>query len=473
MFGVRVAREDGFRPNSGNALGQGHARLVRDLAPGVTLDLGTEPYDAGWKSPGYLSESEFANHQYDIVSNPTDGGFKRHAQERASLRVTRALGENLLLWRTTAYATQGRWQLYLTIPPAGGAFEGSGSQTEEEDARYGLGLTSAVSYITGRADVTAGVEGRFDHARYENYFTTARQRDSVNSLVTGLQRAGAAFLQAKTDLSPRLTVTVGARYDALNTHSTPDTTNSVTTTATHGVFSPKLGTLLHLTQAVAVYGNVSRGFRSTDGVLFDPTLAPITVWAYESGVKVTAGALTASAALFRMNVSNEQTFNPLTRGSSSGGRSRRQGVELGLHAPVTHAVTLSGEWTFNDARYTQRVDQSDDPTVPPVVLTGFRMYNTARYVGVGAIDVAPTAARWTLRVSGNWIGPYSPFDEPGVVLGGYGLLHAAGSVPLSRRMTLDLGIRNLLDRAYPELVAGHIVAPGQPRSVYVTLRHTS
>jgi outer membrane receptor for ferric coprogen and ferric-rhodotorulic acid len=35
---------------------------------------------------------------------------------------------------------------------------------------------------------------------------------------------------------------------------------------------------------------------------------------------------------------------------------------------------------------------------------------------------------------------------------------------------LDLGVNNLLDRAYPELVAGHIVSPGQPRALFVTMR---
>jgi len=34
-------------------------------------------------------------------------------------------------------------------------------------------------------------------------------------------------------------------------------------------------------------------------------------------------------------VSNEQTFNPLTSGSSNGGESRHQGVELALRAPMS------------------------------------------------------------------------------------------------------------------------------------------
>ena len=74
-------------------------------------------------------------------------------------------------------------------------------------------------------------------------------------------------------------------------------------------------------------------------------------------------------------------------------------------------------------------------------------------------------------MAGNWVGPYSPFDEPGVVLGAYGLLHLSGSV---RWVDTDwtLGVRNALDRAYPELVAGHIVAPGQPRGVQLTVQRS-
>jgi outer membrane receptor protein involved in Fe transport len=470
VFGLRARHEDGFRPNSRNDLTQAHGRLVRDLTPNATIDGGVELYGARWRSPGYLSESEFADHDYDIVSNPTDGGFKRHAQERVSLRVS---GGDLL-WRTTAYATQGRWQLFLTIPPTGGQFEGTGSQTEEEDSRTGFGLTSAVTHTGTNTDITLGTEGRLDNARYENYFTTARSRDSVNALFTGRQLSGALFVASNTTIG-RLRLDIGARYDLLDTRSTPDVTGGETVSRAHGVFSPKMGALAHLTPEIALYANASRGFRSTDGVLTDPTLAPITVWAYESGVKLDIKNVTAAAALFRMDVSNEQTFNPLAAGSVSGGASKRQGIELDLHAPVVSFATLSGDWTFNDARYTNRIAPSDDPNGQAVVLSGLRVYNTAQYVGSAALDISPNTSAnspWTIRVSGNWVGPYSPFDEPGVVLGAYGLLHATASVRLGRAATLDIGARNVFDRAYPELVAGHIVAPGEPRSGYVAVRYT-
>jgi outer membrane receptor protein involved in Fe transport len=462
VLGARYQREDGFRPNSRYDVKQGHARIVRDLRPGVTLDGGAELYGGNWNSPGFLSTDEFAAHDYGVVSNPTDGGYKRRAQERLSLRVF----ARDMLWRTTAYATQGRWQLFLTIPPAGGRFEGSGSQTEEEDSRAGLGATSAITWALSHGEVTIGGETRWDRSHYENYFTTDRARDSVASQVTGRQLLGAPFLQSYVNLSDRVRVDLGARYDAFATRSTPD--GDAVTSATHGVFSPKLGALAHLTSSVGVYTNVSRGFRSSDGSISDPALRPITAWSYEGGLKVDRRAISATAALFRMDVSNEQTFNPATLASSNGGASRRQGLELEWRIAGGRFATLSGDWTFNDARYRSLVAVPEDGGAA-VVLDGLRVYNTSKYVGSSALDLAPNAGPWRIRLSGNWVGPYSPFDQPGVVLGGYGLAHASATWNL-RDIEIDGGVRNLFARAYPELVAGAVVSPGQPRTIYVSVR---
>lgn len=462
VLGVRYQRENGFRPNSRYDVAQGHARLVRDLAPGITLDGGAELYGGNWNSPGFLSEDEFDVHDYGIVTNPTDGGYKRRAQERVSLRVL----TSDIVWRTTAYATQSRWQLFLTIPPAGGRFEGLGSQTEEEDARTGYGATTALTWGAPRVELTVGAESRWDRSDYQNYLTTSRTRDSAAALVTGRQLSGALFVQSHVDVVERWRIDVGLRYDALNTRSSPD--NDAFIDATHGVLSPKLGSLVRVTTDLGLYANVSRGFRSANGVISDPTLVPITAWAYETGFKFDHEGTSASVALFRMDVSNEQTLNPLTLISTNGGASRRQGVEVDWRVLVTPQVTTTGCWTFNDARYRTLVAAGSEGRGSPETLDGRRVYNTARYVGATAVEYAsPAGVR--VRLSGNWVGAYSPFDEPGVLVGSYGLMHVSASVPLDR-VEVEAGVRNALDRAYPELIAGHIVSPGQPRSLVVSLR---
>ncbi len=460
VFGVRGVREDGWRRRSDYDLGQGHARLVHALSDKTTLDAGVELYATRWDSPGFLTDSAFQQRAYNIVQNPSDGGFKRRGQERVSLRVI--AGESLL-WRTTVYATQGRWQLFLTIPPEPGAGEGSGSQTEEEDRRYGFGLTSALSWYLPRTEITLGTEGRWDHSSYQNWFTTNRVRDSAQTLVTARQMSGALFLQSTTDLGHHFRIALGGRYDAQDTRSAPD--SGPATGHAKGIFVPKIGALYHFPKIVDLYVNVSRGFRQTDGVITDPTLPFITAWAYETGVKVDAPRLNAGIALYRMDVSDEQTFDPLTASSTSGGASRRQGVEVEATARPATGVIVSSDWTFNDARYQRLITAAGD------TLSGTRVFNTAKYVGTAAVDIAPPGKPWRLRVASNVVGPYSPFDEPGVVLPSYGLLHLSCGWQL-RSARFELGVRNRLDRAYPELRAGGFVTPGQPRSVFGSIAYT-
>jgi outer membrane receptor for ferric coprogen and ferric-rhodotorulic acid len=84
------------------------------------------------------------------------------------------------------------------------------------------------------------------------------------------------------------------------------------------------------------------------------------------------------------------------------------------------------------------------------------------------VDFSPRRSAWRVRVGGNWTGPYSPFDEPGVVMAGYGIANA-GLMWRLHRAEIDLGVRNAFNRAYPELVAGGVVSPGEPRAGYVTV----
>ena len=103
-------------------------------------------------------------------------------------------------------------------------------------------------------------------------------------------------------------------------------------------------------------------------------------------------------------------------------------------------------------------------------LSGVRVYNTAKYIGSAALQWAPPASIWSIRVSTNAVGPYSPFDEPGVLLPAYALLHASATRRFGKA-ELALGVRNILNRAYPELVAGGLVAPGQPLAAFGTVRY--
>jgi len=209
---------------------------------------------------------------------------------------------------------------------------------------------------------------------------------------------------------------------------------------------------------------VSRGFRQADGVITDPAIPFITSWAYEAGFKVDQPWLSGNLAFFLTDVSNEQTFDPITLQTTNGGSSRRKGVEVEFAARLARPLQLTGDWTFTDAKYKDFLTEDGED------LSGTRIFNTAEYVGISALDLAIPSQPWHARLATNVVGPYTPFDEPGVSLPAYALFHLSGDVRLGAA-TLELGVRNLLNHAYPEIRAGGFVAPGQPRTVYAGVKY--
>ena len=459
VFAARGTHEDGWRPNSEYGIGQVYGRVVRDISTNTSIDAGIMLHGTNWHSPGFVTTEQYDAGTFDTVANLTDQGFKRYARERVSIRVL--YGPNLL-WRSTLWGTQGRWQLYLTTPPEGGGEEGTGSQTEEEDSRYGFGATTALTWTAERGTLTTGLEGRFDHSDYQNWYTTNQSRDSAQQLVNGQQVTGGVFVQSGYQVSTPLRVTAGLRYDLLNALAMPD--GEASSSATHGVVSPKVGALYQLTDWLGIYGNVSRGFRSADGILEDPAVPPITAWAYEAGTKFDFKGGGASLAVFRMNVSNEQTFDPITLTTTNGGSSRRSGIEADASYALTPTLRFDLAATINDAKYENLITPDGD------TLSGVTVYNTSKWVGAAAVEIAPPAARWHGRVATNFQGPYSPFDEPGVTLPSYGLLHVSAGY-IFGHTSLELGVRNLLDQKYVEVQAGNFVAPGQPITVYGSVQY--
>ena len=204
-------------------------------------------------------------------------------------------------------------------------------------------------------------------------------------------------------------------------------------------------------------------------MIIDPTLAPITAWAYEGGLKFDRDGVERVRGAVPHG--REQRADVQSRDAASranGGASRRQGVELDWRrAPIARIATVSTATGRSTMRATAASSRSRTKAARhraerPARLQHVEVHRRRRR------RFAP-GAPWRVRVSGNWVGPYSPFDEPGVVLPGYGLAHASPQWTL-RSSEIEVGVRNVFNRAYPELVAGDVVSPGQPRTVFVSLR---
>jgi outer membrane receptor protein involved in Fe transport len=482
VFAIQGLREDGWRTHSQNQFGHVHSQIVVDLSTRTHLHAGVDAYLTSYDSPGFLDTTLYNARTYNFVSNFGDGGYKRHANEHVSLQTFLRPD---LQWRSTVYSTQGTWNFWLSTPPGlGGLTEGTGAETHEYNGRYGFGTTTALTFARHGIDITLGAEARYDWSHYENWAEdSGRHRVDAVPLVLAepaRQTSGGVYLQSGFDVSRYARVDLGGRVDQLSTSVRQPRTDSTgallvgqlyDSQHSKGVFSPKVGLLVRPFVDLGVSGlglfvNVSRGFRQTDGVISDPTLPFIFVWDYETGVRFDKGPLSIDASLFRMDVNNEQTFDAALNKTIGGGESRRNGLDVIARDRIVPGLAFSTEFTILHAFYTHFIDPNDG-----VDYTSTPIFNTSKYVGSTAFDLGIPGGIWTGRVGATFNGPYTPFEEKGILRPGYVLFNVEGGVRVYRNTRLLLGVRNLLNTRFRELESGGQATPGELQTAYATVRY--
>ena len=494
VLAIQGLREDGWRTHSENQYGHVHSQLFVDLSTSTHLHAGVDAYLTSYDSPGFLDTARYNSRTYNFVSNFGDGGYKRHAMEHMSLQTFLRPD---LQWRSTVYATQGTWNFWLSTPPGlGGLTEGTGAETHEYNGRYGFGANSALTFARHGVDITLGAELRYDWSHYGNWAesSTGFRQDSVPLILAepARQTSGGVYLQSGFDVSKYARIDLGGRVDQLSSsvrQPQSDSTGALIVNQLYdsqhskGVFSPKVGLLIKPfvdvgEPGLGLFVNVSRGFRQTDGIITDPTLPFIFVWDYETGNKFEHGPFGIDASLFRMDVNNEQSFDPVLQRSIGGGESRRNGLDVQAHARIIRGLTATTDFTILHAFYTHFVDPgliaAGDTTKggrDSATFTGYPIYNTSKYVGSAAIDANIPGQIWTARIGTTFNGPYTPFEEKGILRPGYALLNVEGGVRVYHGTTLLLGIRNLVNTPYRELESGGQVTPGQSQTIYATVRY--
>ena len=482
VLAIQGLREDGWRTHSRNQYGHVHAQTVIDLTSRTHLHAGADGYLTSYDSPGFLDTARYNLRTYNFVSNFGDGGFKRHAMEHVSLQTFLRPD---LQWRSTVYSTQGTWNFWLSTPPGlGGLTEGTGAETHEYNGRYGFGATSALTFARHGIDITLGAEVRYDWSHYENWAEdSGRHRiDGVPLIIArpARQTSGGVYLQSGFDVSRYARLDLGARFDQLSSSVRQPMTDSTgalilnqlfDSQHSKGTFSPKVGLLVKPfvdlgAPGLGLFINVSRGFRQTDGIIADPTLPFIHVWDYETGIRFDRGPLSIDASLFRMDVNNEQTFDPALNKSIGGGESRRNGLDVTARDRFAPWLGASTEFTILHAFYTHFVNPADS-----VNYTFTPIFNTSKYVGTAAIDLGIPGGWWSAHIGSTFNGPYTPFAEKGILRPGFMLFNVAGTVRVYRGTYLMVGSRNLLDTRYRELESGGQVTPGQLQTTYVSVRY--
>ena len=390
--------------------------------------------------------------------------------------------------------------------------------TYRDFTRYHVGgnVLGRKSFAAGGTSsrVTAGVDAAYQDGAILFYTlspTAGRGTTLSDNKGEGASNFG-VFLQDELTVGDRLTLLLGARYDAVsyNYRSFLPAPPVRSDRRDFSRVSPKLGASWRLNPTHAVYANVGGGIEVPAGNETDPTpgappsllnplLDPIRSTTYEVGFKslgarLAGGALTMGydVALYDIEVTDEIVPYNGGRYYLSAGKARRRGAELGFTADTRAGPFLNGALTLSDNRYREYVVDSavifpTDPTK-----AGKRAdYGGNRVVGVPSTlanielgTAIPGARGLRLKAGVEHSGAYRADDANRVRVAGYSLLNVTAELrePIATRTGFGVrgfvALRNVANRSYtgsaflnPDLVGTAPAAyePGMPRSVLVSL----
>jgi hypothetical protein len=323
-------------------------------------------YAARWTATNQIPEravGEGLIGRYGTL-NPTDGGDSGRFSLSGRFSATDETG----VTRASAYVIRYQMNLfndftYVLNDPVGG------DQFHQRDQRI-LGGGDVLHIFQGDLfgrplEVEIGAQTRTDSIRVGLFNTTFRQYRSTVLDDRVLESSGALYLDTRVRWTEWLRTSVGVRADGYYADVRSDTPAN-SGKATDGIVNPKLGLVLGPWFDTEFYVNYGGGFHSNDarGVtatvdpaspLFTITRSPLLVpsTGYEVGLRNRSlSGLETSLALFRLDFASENIFQGDTGTTEPSRPTRRFGVEWTNRYAVTPWLSLEGDLTITNVRFT-------------------------------------------------------------------------------------------------------------------------
>lgn len=268
------------------------------------------------------------------------------------------------------------------------------------------------------------------------------------------------YLQTQWQLTDKLSLDAGVRYSSVwfdsNDYYIPPGNGDDSGDASYHKWLPAGSLKYALTDAWNVYLSAGRGFetptinelsyRSDNQSGLNFGLKPSTNDTVEIGSKTRIGNGLFTAALFQTNTDNEIVVDSSSGGRTSyknAGKTRRQGMELGLDQQFGESWRLKAAWTWLDATY--RTNVCDDASC-----NGNRIPGIARNMGYASFGYQPEQG-WYAGSDIRYMSDIMANDENTAKAPSWTVVGLTTGYKWSYgRMDMDLfgRIDNLFDREY-------------------------
>ncbi|PJR52817.1 TonB-dependent siderophore receptor [Klebsiella sp. H-Nf2] len=398
----------GYRDHSGARKNLANARLGVRINDVSKLTLLLNSVDIKANDAGGLTADEWRDNPRQSPRGDQYDTRKNTRQTQAGLRYERQLSAQDDL-SVMMYAGERETTQYQSIPRAP-QLKPSHAGGVIDLTRHYQGIDTRLTHrgeLLVPVTLTAGLDYENMSERrkgYENfvmvngapqYGEQGALRRNERNLMWNVD----PYLQTQWQLTEKLSLDAGVRYssvwfDSNDYYITPGNGDD-SGDASYHKWLPAGSLKYALTDAWNVYLSAGRGFetptinelsyRSDNQSGLNFGLKPSTNDTVEIGSKTRIGNGLLTAALFQTNTDNEIVVDSSSGGRTSyknAGKTRRQGMELGLDQQFGESWRLKAAWTWLDATY--RTNVCDDASC-----NGNRIPGIARNMGYASFGYQP------------------------------------------------------------------------------------
>ncbi|HBX7809051.1 TPA: TonB-dependent receptor [Klebsiella pneumoniae] len=459
----------GYRDHSGARKNLANARLGVRINDVSKLALLLNSVDIKANDAGGLTADEWRNNPRQSPRGDQYNTRKNTRQTQAGLRYERQLSAQDDL-SVMMYAGERETTQFQSIPRAP-QLKPSHAGGVIDLTRHYQGIDTRLTHrgeLLVPVTLTAGLDYENMSERrkgYENfvmvngapqYGEQGALRRNERNLMWNVD----PYLQTQWQLTDKLSLDAGVRYssvwfDSNDYYITPGNGDD-SGNASYHKWLPAGSLKYALTDAWNVYLSAGRGFetptinelsyRSDNQSGLNFGLKPSTNDTVEIGSKTRIGNGLFTAALFQTNTDNEIVVDSSSGGRTSyknAGKTRRQGMELGLDQQFGESWRLKAAWTWLDATY--RTNVCDDASC-----NGNRIPGIARNMGYASFGYQPEQG-WYAGSDIRYMSDIMANDENTAKAPSWTVVGLTTGYKWSYgRMDMDLfgRIDNLFDREY-------------------------
>jgi iron complex outermembrane receptor protein len=283
------------------------------------------------------------------------------------------------------------------------------------------------------------------------------------------QRSLGVFAQDQINLSERLQLRLGARFDHYR-QTLEDRATSRVSTQKEARTSPQLGLVYRAADALSLYATYGENFRPLSGADaqgngFEPNQST----SVEAGAKFSLGGINGTVAVFQVKQRNMLVAADASAVTQLAiGQARSQGLEIDLHGDLMDDLSLWASYAYVDAKTSNTFN---DVNFGVAVPAGTQLLNVPKHsLSLQLVKSMAVAGRG-LQFGGGlvYVGQRSGEFTTNFKLPAYTVARAFAAYGLTKSTTLRLDVDNLFNETYyTNSFSALWVQPGAPRSARVS-----